>query len=190
MTLKKDAMLAVSLAGIVLILAIGSTRGGEPSGSNRASIARQADHNPELLQIYIDFMSSKVQNPSEEAELRFAAARDAARKLYDSGKLGAPIDLMRASAIFASSTDPDELALAHDLSVEALSRGVKPARRIVLESEDRLLLSSGRPQRYGTQEFWMGRKLPGEPFPASSDLTPRDQTTLRTGNVLPANVGD
>lgn len=190
MTLKKDAMIAVCLAGIVLILAIGSTKFRENSNHSQTTSIPQLDHNLELLKTYIEFMSTKVQGPSEETELQSSSAREVARKLYEGGQLKSPIDLMRASAIFASSTDPNELSLSHDLAVEALSRGVLPARRIVLESEDRLLLSSGRPQRYGTQEYWMGKKLPGGPFPANSELTPKEQNTLRTGNVQPANVGD
>jgi len=190
MTLKKDAMIAVLLAAVVLILATGSAKVRENSSYAQTASAARVDHNADLLKTYIEFMSSRKQDPDEQTELRLSAAREAARKLYEGGGLIAPIDLMRASAIFASSTDPRDLALSHDLAVEALSRGVSPARRIVLESEDRLLLSSGRPQRYGTQEFWMGKRLPIGPFPANSELTPKDQNTLRTGNVQPVDVGD
>src|SRR5688572_29762816 len=190
MTLKKDAMIAVSLAAVVLILAIGSTRSNSSEGPLPSVSVQIADHNPNLLATYIEYMSHKGQPPNEEVELRNAAAREVARRLYDGGKLGAPIDLMRASAILASSTDPKDLMLSHDLAVEAVARGVLPARRIVLESEDRLLLSSGRPQRYGTQEFWMGRRLPGGPFPASSELNPKEQGTLRTTGASPVTAGE
>jgi hypothetical protein len=190
MTLKKDAMIAVSLAGVVLILAMGSAKVRESFSRTQSPTTSRAEDNPQLLKTYIEFLNSKVRVPSEESELRFFQAREAARKLYESGRLSSPIDLMRASAIFASSTDPKDLSLSHDLAVDALARGVLPARRIVLESEDRLLLSSGRAQRYGTQEFWMGKRLPGGPFPASSELTPKEQNTLRTGTIQPTSVSD
>ena len=103
MTLKKDAMIAVSLAGIVLILAIGATKARENSSHAQPTSVPQVDQNTELLKTYIQFMSSRVQAPNEESELRYATAREVARRLYEGGRLGAPIDLMRASAIFASS---------------------------------------------------------------------------------------
>lgn len=190
MTLKKDAMVAVSLAGVVLLLAIGSSKVGGSDGQAPATLIPQVDHNPDLLTTYIAYMNIKAQAPSEETELRLSSAREAARKLYHGGRLGASIDLMRASLILSSSTDPKDLALSHDLAVEALSRGVLPARRIVLELQDRLLLSSGRPQRYGTQKTWMGKRLPDGPFPASSERTPKEPNALRTSGANPVTAGE
>lgn len=190
MTLKKDALIAVSLASVVLVLAVGSTKLGTPGNSAANSSATEPAQDVELLRTYIEFVSEKAKVPSEERELRLRRAREKAFEFHRQGRLDSPIDLMRASAILASSTDPRELSLAHDLAAEALSRGVKMARQIVLEAEDRLLLSAGRPQRYGTQRFWNGKELPGGPFPYSSELTTKDQNTIRPGQNLPLNSSD
>lgn len=189
MTLKKDALIAVSLAGVVLVLAVGSAKKNSSEYSSAKELAQPAQ-NVTLLRTYIEFMSDKDKGDQEESLLRLAAAREKAIELHRQGRLRAPIDFMRASSILASSTDPTDLSLAHDLAAEALSRGVMSARKIVLEAEDRLLLSLGMPQRYGTQRFWNERELPGGPFPFSSELTPKDQNTIRSGEVVPVNSGN
>ena len=190
MTLKKDALIAVSLASVVLVLAVGSTKLGTPGNGAANRSETRPPQNVELLRTYIEFVSERAKVSTEEGELRLTRARERANELHRQGRLDSPIDLMRASAILASSTDPRELSLAHDLAAEALSQGVNTARQIVLEAEDRLLLSAGRPQRYGTQRIWGGKELPGGPFPYSSELTPKDQNTIRPGQAVPANSSD
>jgi hypothetical protein len=159
MTLKKDAMIAVSMAGIVLIMGLVSTRVGREKPKPTLSEAVHSSHNTELLRAYIGCTALESAVSQEEAERLLANARNLARRLHKDGKLKAPIDFFRAGAILKTSTSAADLALAHELSVEALARGVKPAMRVIMETQDRLLLSSGLEQRYGTQREWAGRSL-------------------------------
>jgi hypothetical protein len=80
-----------------------------------------------------------------------------------------------------TSEDPQELALSHRLSVEALAGGVQEARNVVLRSQDRLLLSLGKPQRYGTQSYWMGRTLTSK-GEVTEQLPAGAKATLGLGN--------
>ena len=182
MTLKKDALIAVSLASVVLILAAGSTSISQLQSTRRDKSTSLVAQHPELLRAYVAYLSSKGKKSMGQLELELAPARQVSRDLYEGAKLKAPIDLMCASAILSSSSDPKDLALSHDLAVEALSRGILPARRFVQESDDRLLLSSGRPQRYGTQNYWNGKKLSRGPLPVTSDLNPREEVLNNGGS--------
>jgi len=187
MTLKKDALVAVSIAGVVLAMAGASTQVGRANSESTPEAGALQKHDRDLLQIYIDSLNAKAYMTEAEAERYLAKARKTVISLWQSDRDKNPIDHYRAAAILKTSEDPKELALAHELSVTALARGIKVARKIALESQDRLLLSTGNGQRYGTQATWDGRILPtyGKP---TADITPQLQDDLGIRNVKVESV--
>lgn len=187
MTLKKDALVAVSIAGVVLVMAGASTQVGRASSDQPQEPGALQKHDRDLLQLYIDSLNAKAYMSESDANRYLAKARKTVISLWQSDREKNPIDHFRAAAILKTSQDPKELALAHELSLSALARGIKVARKIALESQDRLLLSTGNGQRYGTQATWDGRILPtyGKP---SDDIGPELRDDLGIRNVKVESV--
>lgn len=177
MTLKKDALLAMSMAGVVLVMAGISTRlGAAPQREPTLGDVAQR-HDSYLLQTYIDSLNAQAYLPPEEADKHMAEARTTVLAMRNENRLRDPIDLFRAASILSSSSNPKELALAHEYALKALARGVRQARKIALESEDRILLSMGKDQRYGTQKYWAGTPLENYATP-TPEIRPELQREL------------
>ena len=160
MNLRKDAWIAVSLAGAVLVTAGISTRMAKgPSAQLSPSTAEAMVSDPEVYDVFRQASRAKDQTVPVARASILAPFRAKMAGIYNSRKMRSPVDLFRIASVLGSSTDPKELAVAHKLSVEALAGGVQEARQVVFETQDRLLLSLGEKQRYGTQEQWQGQDL-------------------------------
>lgn len=188
MTLKKDALVAVSIAGVVLVMAAASTQVGRAAPEAQADVGALQKHDRDILQIYIDSLNAQTYMTPAESSAYLAKARRTIAAIWQSEREKFPIDQFRAAAILKTSNDPRELALAHELSLNALARGVKVARKVALEAEDRLLLSTGRQQRYGTQASWNGQNLNTYGHPAQ-DITPQLQDDLGIRNLKIESAG-
>ena len=67
------------------------------------------------------------------------------------GGVNTPNDLYRASVILLHGAEPKEFLAAHRLATMAAVNGHKQSRWLAAASLDRLLMSIGLPQVYGTQ---------------------------------------
>lgn len=182
MTLKKDALVAVSIAGVVLAMAGASSQVGRNHDGAKPESHSLQKHDREILQLYIDSINAQSYLGKAESASYLAKARKTLLSLWQSDREKNPIDHFRAAAILKSSEDPKELALAHELSLVALSKGIKVARKVMLETEDRLLLSTGNQQRYGTQQVWNGQILTSFGKP-DEDIDPPLQDALGVRNM-------
>lgn len=171
MTLKKDALVCVSLAGVVLVMAAFSRLTPRESTANSsAKAAAPENYHKGLYQLYLEATQLGDGEAASANGQWLAGARRSVADWYERRELKAPIDFYRAAAILNTSTNPTDLSLAYEMSVTALSRGIKAAKRLVLEAQDRQLLSQGDMQRYGTQSKWGGKVAPmaGSPSPEIS----------------------
>jgi hypothetical protein len=117
--------------------------------------------NEELTRIEQEDQSDRTPSAGKSFDWSAVGQRDDARlarvkELYIQNKLQTGNDYFRAALILQHSLAPEDYLLAHELSVVALSKG-KPnagaldARGMAAATEDRFLMSIGRPQRFGTQ---------------------------------------
>ena len=86
----------------------------------------------------------KVVEPRDRARL----AR--VKEFYAQGQLETGNDFLNAALILQHGTSPQDYLLAHELCVVAISKGADGVS-LAAASEDRFLMSIGRPQRFGTQ---------------------------------------
>jgi hypothetical protein len=77
--------------------------------------------------------------------------RKAALKLLEGGNLFTGADLLGAAFVFQHGNCPNHYLLAHILAEQALKRGSVDAKFIYAATYDRWLISTGKPQKYGTQ---------------------------------------
>src|SRR5687768_11804150 len=69
------------------------------------------------------------------------------------GLVKAAADLYYAAMIFQHGNCPEHYKLANLLAERAMRAGYRPARWLYAGSLDRYLVSTGQPQKYGTQYF-------------------------------------
>jgi hypothetical protein len=99
-----------------------------------------------------------------------ARRRVVVRAWLDAGAVTAPLDRFRAAMLFQHGRSIDDYRLAHDLARAAAEGGCREARWLTAATEDRLLLSQGRPQRFGTQYVDVGGAFELAPVdPATTD---------------------
>lgn len=171
MTLRKDALVCVSLAGVVLMMAAFS-RTPVVAGTNGVVTSEVSEpHHRELYRLYLHSVNNLGSLSISQREAWLQSARGKVGEWHRDNNLRAPIDLFRAAAILGTSDKPEELDLAYELSLGAFSKGVQTAKRLALETHDRLRLSIGQAQRYGTQSKWKGKSLPDFGNP-DSEITP------------------
>jgi hypothetical protein len=82
---------------------------------------------------------------------RDRARRERVATLVREGILTTANDYYRAAMILQHGDRPDDFILAHELAVVAAINGNANAKWLAAATEDRLLRSMGRPQRFGTQ---------------------------------------
>lgn len=112
--------------------------------------------NMELSRLVAADQAARRQSPIDWSQVRAADAkrRDAVIEMLRSGQISAPVDFENASLILHHGEKPDDFRLAHALATVALS--LEPDRRLAKWLQraawDRLLLSLGKAQWYGTQK--------------------------------------
>ncbi len=121
-----------------------------------------------IEKLYEQDQADRIPGPGKKhLDSKTLAQHDAQRvslihRLYEQGKIRGPIDLYNAAVILQHGSTPEDFILAHDLAVLATSVGVNRAKWLSAATEDRFLLSIGRPQRFGTQFALGNGKEPAE----------------------------
>lgn len=90
---------------------------------------------------------NKVVKLKEKDKIR----RQKAKNILDSDILSTGLDFHHASLIFQHGEITEDYKLAHELAEKAINLGDETAKWLYAATFDRWLLSSGKPQRYGTQ---------------------------------------
>lgn len=104
----------------------------------------------------------------ERLRVSDAQRRVVVRAWLDAQVIVAPLDRFHAAMIFQHGRTTDDYRLAHDLARLAAEGGCRPARWLKAATEDRLLLSQGMPQRYGTQYTEVDGRLELQPVDAAT----------------------
>jgi len=73
------------------------------------------------------------------------------KALYESGKLHTGPDYRRAAMVLQHAERPEQILLGHEFCLVALAKGDQEARWLAAASEDRFLMYTNQPQRFGTQ---------------------------------------
>jgi hypothetical protein len=114
--------------------------------------------------MWVEDQADRTPPTGQRIDWARVAPRDSARltrvhALYLADRFVTGADHYYAATILQHSDDSSDFLLAHELSVLAIGLGEPRARWLAAASEDRFLLSIGRPQRFGTQYAARG---PGE----------------------------
>lgn len=116
---------------------------------------KQTPDNARLAQIYKEDQADR-EGPIEKLDWHKISERDLARqaevkKLLDKGEVVTAKDYYHSAMVFQHASDKQGYKLAHELAWISASMGDKSARWLSAASWDRLLLSMGDKQRFGTQ---------------------------------------
>lgn len=115
--------------------------------------------NPRLAALYAADQQDRRATPDSAwstVERNDAERRRELRAMLERGEVRTGADHYHAAMIFQHGSDSTAFRQAMELAREAERRGHAPARWLAAASLDRYLLSTGRPQHYGTQ-FMEGR---------------------------------
>jgi hypothetical protein len=160
----KDRTLKLLLVLNLIALTVILLRPSLTSPSTAAQSSSVTRDNPELTHLMDEDQADRIVPSGKTIDWKVVAPRDDARlkrvkELYSQNKLHTGNDYFNAALILQHSDTPEDYLLAHELCVVAISkkRGIES---LAAASEDRFLMSIGRPQRFGTQYKSDG---PGQP---------------------------
>ncbi|SRR5260221_8276878 len=162
----KDRMLKVLLFLNLLFLAAVLVQPflATPSADAQSANAQQKD-NAELMRLMDEDQADRTPHKGETINWQLVSSRDDARlkrvkEIYSQNQLETGSDYFNAALILQHGNTPEDYLLAHELSVVAISkkRGLDSMAAV---SEDRFLMTIGRPQRFGTQYKSAG---PNQPY--------------------------
>lgn len=77
--------------------------------------------------------------------------RERVKILLDGGEIVEAADYYHAAMIFQHGDKPDDYQQANELAKRAMEKGEERAKWLYAASLDRWLLSTGKPQKFGTQ---------------------------------------
>src|SRR5436190_5616218 len=124
----------------------------ESLGSQREHVGVAEASNPELSAIFTADQADRQQRLAfEDLHARDAERRQRVEVLLGSGLAPTAEDLFHAAMVFQHGGSPAAYERAHELAEEAVRMGHERARWLAAASLDRWLMSTGRPQKYGTQ---------------------------------------
>ena len=148
------------LAGIFVRPSIVSCEASaQSSGQNKEQ------DNQELARLMDEDQADRTPPKGMEIDWKNVAPRDAARlkrvkELYAQNQLHTGNDFFNAALILQHGNTPEDYLLAHELAVVAISK--KPGlNSLAAVTEDRFLMTIGRPQRFATQYRTEG---PNQPY--------------------------
>jgi hypothetical protein len=113
-----------------------------------------ATDNQELGRLFREDQSDRT--PEENIDWKVVGPSDKAREarvkeLSRQNMLNTGADYYHGAMILQHAETSEDYLLAHELCVIAISKGNQDAKWLAAASEDRFLMSIGRPQRFGTQ---------------------------------------
>jgi hypothetical protein len=148
------------LLGVALGIAIGRFVGTGMDGTASARPSDQKESAPrdldELARLYEEDQADRMPGGGKPIDWMVVLPRDRRREtrikaLYEAGSLRTGKDFYRAAMVLQHATRPEDYLLAHEFCVVALAKGNQEARWLAAATEDRFLMYTGRPQRFGTQ---------------------------------------
>ncbi len=144
------ATLVVVLGGILFSRSVGL----RPDATSAGTSESPAGDNQELARLYDQDQSDRA--AEEKTDWTVVAPRDKAREarakeLYSNDMLHTGADYYHVAMILQHAPTPEDYLLAHELCVVAITKGNEDAKWLAAASEDRFLMTLGRPQRFGTQ---------------------------------------
>ncbi len=112
----------------------------------------------ELETLFAQDQADRHPLPNQSIDWTIVQPRDQARltrvkEIYTANGLQTGADYYYAAMILQHGKTPDDYLLAHEFCIVAVSKGEHRAKWLAAASEDRFLLSIGRPQRFGTQSI-------------------------------------
>jgi len=144
--------------------------------ANAQSSAKVQDKdNQELTRLMDEDQADRMPPAGKSIDWKTVAARDESRlkrakEIYSQNQLRTGNDYFNAALVLQHSNTPEDYLLAHELCVVAISkrRGIES---LAAASEDRFLMSIGRPQRFGTQYKSEGPNQPYRLYKIESGVT-------------------
>ena len=136
-----------------------------PFSAAQSSANVQDKDNQELVRLMDEDQADRLPRAGKSIDWKVVGPRDDARlkrvkELYSQNQLRSGNDYFNAALILQHSSVPEDYLLAHELCVVAISKK-QGIESLAAASEDRFLMSIGRPQRFGTQYKSEG---PNEPY--------------------------
>lgn len=124
----------------------------------------------------------KVVGPRDRARLTRV------KELYSQNQLQTGNDYFKAALILQHGDVPEDYLLAHELCVVAISKGVH-VESLAAASEDRFLMSIGRPQRFGTQ-YRSDNNGPYRLYTMDSGVTDQLRRMMSVPSLAEAKAGE
>jgi hypothetical protein len=93
--------------------------------------------------------------PAAKLSERNAARATDVREMVAKGEVKSARDRFESAVLLVETDDPENLALAERLALEAVASGEKLGSRVAAEAADKQLVKRHLPQRYGTQYEWV-----------------------------------
>ena len=153
-TAKILLIIGLSVLGVTPVLSSLSCRSVAP----HSTATRAAKDNEELTRLFQEDQGDRSPEEKEGRSIDWTIVqpRDKAREsrvkeLYSNGSLLTGADYYHIAMILQHAETPDDYLLAHELCIVAISKGEQRAKWLAAASEDRFLMTIGRPQRFGTQ---------------------------------------
>ena len=136
----------------------------QSSATAQAPLKSEPKDNQELTRLMDEDQADRTPPAGKSIDWKVVGPRDDARlkrvkEIYQQGQLMTGNDYFNVALLLQHGNTPDDYLLAHELAVVAISkkRGIDSMAAV---SEDRFLMSIGRPQRFGTQYRSDGPKQP------------------------------
>lgn len=151
-----------------------------PVGAQLASEALAPPEKPasELQRLYDEDQAERAPGKTVDwsaVQLRDEARQERVKGLVAAGLISSGADYYHAAIVMQHSNEVEDILLAHDLYVIAISKGEARAKWLAAASLDRFLVRTGRPQRFGTQ---FGSNHPSRP-PRLAPVDPTIPDQLR-----------
>ena len=141
----------------------------------QSSAKVQEKDNQELARLMDEDQADRMPPAGKSIDWKTVAARDESRlkrvkEIYSQNQLRTGNDYFNAALVLQHSNTPEDYLLAHELCVVAISkrRGIES---LAAASEDRFLMSIGRPQRFSTQYESDGPSQPYKLYKIESGVT-------------------
>lgn len=120
--------------------------------------SRKTQDNPELIDIFEADQADRESDNQSLTEVLAVIKRDSLRKtriqqLLDSNQVRTPTDFYIAAMVFQHGDDSSDYRKAMNLVTKAIELDSTVPKWLLAAATDRYLLSTGRPQIYGTQYF-------------------------------------
>ena len=116
-----------------------------PATKDNPELARMMDEDQADRTPGVKSIDWKIVGPRDYARLKRV------KELYAQNQLKTGEDYYHAAMILQHSDVADDYLLAHELCVAAISKGDARGKWLAAASEDRYLMTIGRPQRFATQ---------------------------------------